>query len=44
MNQPFEKVGIDIVRPLPKTRNGNSYIVVAMDYLTKWPEARAIPD
>jgi hypothetical protein len=44
VNQPFEKVGIDIVGPLPKTKNSNSYIVVAMDYLTKWPEARAIPD
>ena len=35
VNQPFEKVGIDIVEPLPKTKNRNSYIVVAIDYLTK---------
>jgi hypothetical protein len=44
VNQPFEKIGIDIVGPLPKTARKNRYIVVAMDYLTKWPEARAIPD
>ena len=44
VNQPFEKVGIDIVSPLPKTKNNNCYIVVAIDYLTKQPEARAIPD
>ena len=44
VNQPFGRVGIDIVGPLPKTRAGNQYIVVAMDYLTKWPEAKAIPD
>jgi hypothetical protein len=39
---PFYQVGIDIVGPLPTTENGNKYIVVAIDYLTKWPEARAI--
>jgi len=44
VNQPFEKIGIDIVEPLPVTAQKNRYIVVAMDYLTKWPEARAIPD
>ena len=29
---------------MPKTKGGNGYIVVFMDYLTKWPEAFAIPD
>ena len=41
---PFDKVGIDLVGPLPKTRLGNRYIVVATDYLTKWPEAFTVPD
>jgi len=44
VNQLFGRVGIDIVRPLPKTSRNNQYIVIAMDYLTKWPEARAISD
>ena len=44
VGQPFERVGIDIVGPLPVTSQGNVHIVVAVDYLTKWPEARAIPD
>jgi hypothetical protein len=44
IGQPFDRVGMDIVGPLPKTKKGNTYIVVATDYLTKWPEARAIPD
>ena len=35
VTQPFGKVGIDIVRPLPKTAENNQYIVTAMDYLTK---------
>ena len=39
---PFDRIGIDIVGPLPVTSNRNQFIVVAMDYLTKWPEARAI--
>ena len=35
---------MDIVGPLPVTRQENRYIVVATKYLTKWPEACAIPD
>jgi hypothetical protein len=40
----FYQIGIDIVGPLPKTQQNNRYIVVAIDYFTKWPEARAIPE
>jgi len=35
---------MDFVGPLPETARGNKYIIVAMDYLTKWPEAKALPD
>ena len=38
----FERWGIDIVGPLPQTEDGNRYIVVAMDYFTRWPEARPL--
>jgi hypothetical protein len=41
---PFHRIGIDIKGPLPITSSGNRYIIVAMDYFTKWPEARAIPN
>ena len=41
---PFEKIGIDLVGPLAIITNGNRYIVVAIDYMTKWAKARAIPD
>src|SRR5260363_482619 len=40
---PFHRVRIDIVGPLPITPQSNRYIVVATDYMTKWPEACAIP-
>ncbi|CAG8629291.1 15763_t:CDS:1, partial [Dentiscutata heterogama] len=35
-------VEIDIKGPLSPTKQGNYYIIIAIDYLTKWPEARAI--
>jgi len=41
-NDIFERWGIDIVGPLPVTERGNKYIVVAMDYFTRWPEAIAL--
>ena len=40
---PFHRVAVDILQ-LPFTTQGNCYVVVFMDYLTKWPEAFAIPD
>lgn len=42
--EPFERVASDILGPFPVTPRGNRYIVVFMDYFTKWPEATAIPD
>ena len=40
----MEQVGVDILGPFPTTDSGNRYILVAMDYFTKWPEAYAVPD
>ena len=42
VHAPFYQIGIDFVGPLPRTLNGNRYIIVAIDYLTKWPEARPV--
>ena len=44
VHSAFYQIGIDIVGPLPRTQRNKKYIVVAMDYLTKWPEARAISE
>nr|GEY68583.1 reverse transcriptase domain-containing protein [Tanacetum cinerariifolium] len=34
--------GIDFIRSFPSSR-GNKYILVAVDYLSKWVEAKALP-
>nr|GEV00385.1 reverse transcriptase domain-containing protein [Tanacetum cinerariifolium] len=38
----FDVWGIDFMGPFPSSR-GNKYILVAVDYLLKWVEARALP-
>ncbi len=38
----FERWGVDIVRSLSIIREGNRYIVVAMDYFSRWPEVRLL--
>lgn len=40
----MDRVAIDILGPFPHTPRGNRYVVVALDYFTKWPEAVAVPD
>ncbi|GKE82644.1 reverse transcriptase domain-containing protein, partial [Tanacetum coccineum] len=35
--------GIDFIGPLPSSR-GNKYILVAVDYLSKWVKAKALPN
>ncbi|MCO5576537.1 hypothetical protein L7F22_030348 [Adiantum nelumboides] len=35
-NGPFEKWGIDAMGPLPRTTNGKLYILVAIDYMTRF--------
>ena len=37
-------VAVDIMGPLPETEAGNSYILVAGDYYTRWMEAYPIPN
>ncbi len=38
----FERYGVDIVGFLPITREGNRYIIVAIDYFLRWPEVRPL--
>ena len=37
--EPFRRVAMDIVGPLPRTKSGNRYILVICDYATRYPEA-----
>jgi len=36
--------GMDIVGPFPETKQGNKYIIVATEYLSKWPVAQPLKD
>ena len=36
---PFQRVAMDIVGPLPRSRAGNRFVLVMCDYATRWPEA-----
>nr|GEU45638.1 reverse transcriptase domain-containing protein [Tanacetum cinerariifolium] len=38
----FDVWGIDFMRPFPSSR-GNKYILLAIDYLSKWVAAKALP-
>lgn len=44
LGAPFERIGIDLLGPLRKSKNGNTMIVVATDYATRWVETRALPN
>ena len=42
VDYPFDKVGMDLLGPFPMTAGGNKYIIVTIDYLTKWAETGAL--
>ena len=41
---PLDRLSADILRPLPKTKRGNTCILVVTDGFTKWVELFALPD
>ncbi|GFV30540.1 hypothetical protein TNCV_9181 [Trichonephila clavipes] len=40
---PFERIAFDILGPLPRM-SVNKYLLVVMDYFTKWPERTDQPE
>eukprot|EP00253_Pinus_taeda_P024080 PITA_24080 len=40
--EPFEKWGMDFVGPINSPSKQKHYIIVCIDYLTKWAETKAI--
>ena len=39
IGEPFKRIAMDIIGPLPRTRRGNRFILVLSDYATRYPEA-----
>jgi transposase InsO family protein len=44
VGEPMERMALDIAGPFHDTRKGNRYILVVMDYFTKWADMIPIPD
>ena len=42
IDTPFDRIALDIVGPLPKTSRGHRYILVLVDYATRYPEALSL--
>ena len=42
IEEPFGRIAMDIVGPLPRSRSGNKYVLVVCDYATRYPEAVAL--
>ena len=40
----LQQVAMDIIDPFPESKGGNTYILVATNYFTRWVEAYPIPD
>jgi len=42
--QALEKMGMDLIGPLPKSKQGHIYELVMQDYFTKWPKVIPLKD
>lgn len=40
---PIERIAMDLIGPLPKSKEGNKFILTIVDYATRYPEAVALP-
>ena len=39
---PFRRIGMDILGPLPMSAQGHKYILVIVDYATRYPEVMVL--
>ncbi len=42
MQVPFERIGMDLIRPLEQSARGHRFALVLVDYATRYPEAVAL--
>ena len=42
--EPFDRWGLDLIGLLPRTPSGNCWLITAVDYATRWPIAKAVPN
>jgi transposase InsO family protein len=42
-SRPNQIIGMDMVGPLPLTARGNRYLLVMVDWFTRWPEVVPVP-
>ena len=40
---PWERVAVEIAGPFNNTSRCNKYLIVAVDYINRWPEATPVP-
>ena len=43
VSQPFQRIAMDIMGPLPRMQRNNWFILMFCDYATRYPEAVALP-
>lgn len=43
-SRPFQQIGMDLLGPFPTSTSGNKWIIVATDYLTRYAEAKPLPN
>ena len=44
VGSPMQMIGVDLLGLFARNHTGNMYLLVAMDYFTKWGEAYPIPN
>ena len=41
---PTQIMAVDLLGPLPESKNGNRYVLVVGDYFSRWMEALPVPN
>ena len=44
IGKPFQRIAMDVIGPLPRSNNGNKYILAICDYATRYPEPIRVPN